>query len=75
MPGAAREEISDARDHYNRDLDDRPFPRAECFKIALELTAQQTPLAKGVDAERFIDASLLRELERGGFFAVSSGVK
>ena len=40
LPGAAREEIADALDHYNRDLDDRPFPRAEGFKIALELTAQ-----------------------------------
>ena len=47
----------------------------EGFKIALELTAQQTPLAKGVDAERFIDPSLLRELERSGFFAVSGGAK
>ena len=75
LPGAAREEIADALDHYNRDLDDRPFPRPEGFKIALELTAQQTPLAKGVDAERFIDPSLLRELERSGFFAVSGGAK
>ena len=32
--------IADALDHYNRDLDDRPFPRAEGVKIALELTAQ-----------------------------------
>jgi hypothetical protein len=54
LPGAAREEISDALDHYNRDLDDRPFPHAEGFKIAPELTAQETPLAKGVDAQRFI---------------------
>jgi hypothetical protein len=73
LSGAAREEIADALDHYNRDLDDRPFPRPEGFKIALELTAQQTPLAKGVDAERFIDVSLLRELERSGFFAGLSG--
>jgi len=68
LPGAAREEIADALDHYNRELDDRPFPRPEGFKIALELIAQQTPLAKGVDAERFIDPSPLRELERSGFF-------
>ncbi len=32
--------IADALDHYNRDLNDRPFPRAEGVKIALELTAQ-----------------------------------
>ena len=75
LPGAAREEIADALDHYNRDLDDRPFPRPEGFKIALELTAQQTPLAKGVDAERFIDPSPLRELERSGFFTVSGGAR
>jgi len=49
-------------------LDDRPLPRPEGFKIALELTAQQTPLVKGVDAERFFDPSPLRMLERSGFF-------
>jgi ABC-type nitrate/sulfonate/bicarbonate transport system substrate-binding protein len=75
LPGAARDEIADALDHYSRDLDERPYARAEGFKIALDLTAQQTPLAKGADIERFIDASLLRELERGGFFAVPSGAK
>ena len=69
LPGAAREEIADALDHYNRDLDERPLPRPEGFKIALELVAQQTALAKGVDPDRFIDTSPLRELERSGFFA------
>ena len=73
LPGAAREEIADALDHYSRDLDERPYARAEGFKIALDLTAQQTPLAKGVDVERFIDSSLLRELERSGFFNAPAG--
>jgi len=50
-------------------LDDRPYPRPEGFKIALDLTAQQLPLGKGVDAERFIDLLPLRELERSGFVA------
>jgi hypothetical protein len=35
---------------------------------ALDLYARQNPAAKGVDPERFIDQSLLRELERGGYF-------
>jgi ABC-type nitrate/sulfonate/bicarbonate transport system substrate-binding protein len=73
LPGAARDEIADALDHYSRDLDERPYARAEGFKIALDLTAQQTPLAKGVDIERFIDSSALRELERGGFFNAPTG--
>ena len=38
------------------------------IKIALELAAQQTPLAKGVDVERFMDSSLLRELEKSDFY-------
>jgi len=75
LPGAAREEVADALDHYSRDLDERPYARAEGFKIALDLTAQQTPLAKGVDVERFIDSSLLRDLERAGFYNLSTGVK
>lgn len=73
LPGAAREEISDALDHYSRDLEDRPYPRPEGFKIALELTAQQTPLAKGADIERFIDPSLLKDLDRSGFFTAPQG--
>lgn len=38
-------------------------------------TISSRALAKGVDAERFIDPSLLRELERSGFFAIPSGGK
>ena len=40
VAAVAPDYIADALDHYNRDLDDRPFPRAEGVKIALELTAQ-----------------------------------
>jgi NitT/TauT family transport system substrate-binding protein len=74
IPGASKDEIGEAVDHYNRDLDERPYPRPEGIKTALDLFAQQTPAAKGADPERFIDQSLLRELERSGFFtALTSG--
>jgi len=56
-------------------LEERPCARAEGFKIALDLTAQQTALAKGVDAEKFIDSSLLHELERSGFYNALSTAK
>ena len=42
----------------------------ELTAAALELTAQQRPLAKGVGPERFIDVSLSRDLERSNFFAL-----
>ena len=46
------------------------------IKIALELAAQQTPLAKGVDVERFMDSSLLREFEKTDFYkATTAGGK
>ena len=54
------------QNHLQRDLEDRPYPRPEGIKTALDLYAQQNPAAKGVDAERFMDQSLMRELERGG---------
>jgi len=76
IPGAAKDELSEAIDHYQRDLEDRPYPRPEGIKTALDLYAQQNPAAKGVDAERFMDQSLMRELERGGFFGtLASGGK
>lgn len=57
-------------------LEDRPYPRPEGIKTAIDLYAQQNPTAKGVDPERFMDQSLIRELERGGFFAsLASGGK
>ena len=76
IPGTAKEELAEAIDHYQRDLEDRPYPRPEGIKTAIELYAQQNPAAKGVDPERFIDASLMRDLDRGGFFAtLASGGK
>ncbi len=69
LRGVSHEELAEAMEHYIRDLDDRPYPRPEGLRIALDLVAQQEPAARGADPERFLDASLLRELERGGFFA------
>lgn len=68
LSGVPPDEQAEGIEHYRRDLDERPYPRPEGLKIALDLISQQIPAAKGVDPERFIDSSLLRELERGGFF-------
>jgi ABC-type nitrate/sulfonate/bicarbonate transport system substrate-binding protein len=69
LRGLPHDELAEAMEHYIRDLDDRPYPRPEGLKIALDLVAQQEPAARGAEPERFLDASLLLELEREGFFA------
>jgi ABC-type nitrate/sulfonate/bicarbonate transport system substrate-binding protein len=69
IPGIAKNELAEAMDHYQRDLEDRPYPRPESVRTAVEMYAQQAPSAKGVEVERFIDLSLIRELERSDFFA------
>jgi ABC-type nitrate/sulfonate/bicarbonate transport system substrate-binding protein len=71
--GVPPEERAEAMDHYRNDLEDPPYPRPAGLKIALDLISQQSPVAKGVDPESFIDASLLRELERTKFFPVPTG--
>jgi ABC-type nitrate/sulfonate/bicarbonate transport system substrate-binding protein len=74
LPGVPADELAEGIEHYSRDLEGRPYPRPEGLKIALDLVSQQTPAAKGVDPERFTDPSLLRDLERAGFFtAFTSG--
>lgn len=69
IPGIAKDELAEAMDHYQRDLEDRPYPRPESVRSAVDMYAQQAPSAKGIEVERFLDASLIRELERNGFFA------
>jgi len=68
FPGVAPDELNEAMEHFKRELDDRPYPRLEGIKTALELISQQTPGAKNADPERFVDTSLLAELDREGFF-------
>jgi len=74
IPGAAPDELSEAMEHFKRELDDRPYPRLEGIKTALELISQQTPAAKDADPARFVDRSLLEELERDGFFSALYGL-
>lgn len=76
LRGLPPEELADAMDHYIRDLDNRLYPRPEGLKLALELIAKTNPAAKGADPGRFLDGSLLQQLEREGFFArLQSGGK
>ncbi len=69
LRGISDEELAEGMEHYIRDLDDRPFPRPEGLRIALELVAQQNSAARRANPQQFLDTSLLRELEQGGFFA------
>ncbi len=73
FPGVAPDELSEAMEHFKRELDDRPYPRFEGIKMALELISQPTPATKDADPARFVDRSLLEELERDGFFTALYG--
>lgn len=69
IPGVGKDEMAEAMDHYQRDLEDKPYPRPESVRVAVDMYAQQTSSAKGAEVDRFIDPSLIRELERSGFFS------
>jgi hypothetical protein len=48
-------------------IPERPFPKAEVIALGLEEFGAK-PGVKGKKAEDLIDTSLLRELEKEGFF-------
>jgi hypothetical protein len=52
-----------------------PFPRAEALQNDIEDLSHTYPQLKGRRIEEFSDLSLLKELEREGFFAKLYGSK
>jgi hypothetical protein len=60
-----------AEDFYieaQEELDRKPFPTLEGFKIVIKYVAEQNPKAAAVRAEEIIDNSWLKRLDSEGFF-------
>ena len=50
------------------ELDRKPYPTLEGFKIVIKYVAEQNPKAAAVKAEEIIDNSWLKKLDNEGFF-------
>ncbi len=50
------------------ELDRKPYPSLDGFKIVIKYVAEQNPKAAAVKAEELVDASWLKKLESEGFF-------
>jgi len=60
-----------AEDFYTEaqeELDRKPYPTLEGFKIVIKYVAEQNPKAAAVKAEEIIDNSWLKKLDNEGFF-------
>lgn len=53
--------------YYGRYVPKIPHPSAEAMKVALDQIAERDPKARNMRGEQFIDASLMRELDKEGF--------
>src|SRR4029079_10184315 len=60
-----------AEDYYaeaQEELDRKPYPTLEGFKVVIKYVAEQNPRAKAVKAEEIVDTSWLKKLDSEGFF-------
>jgi len=60
-----------AEDFYveaQEELDRKPYPTLEGFKVVIKYVAEQNPRAKAVKAEEIVDTSWLKKLDSEGFF-------
>ena len=60
-----------AEDFYveaQEELDRKPYPTLEGFKIVIKYVAGQNPRAAAVKAEEIVDTSWLKKLDSEGFF-------
>jgi ABC-type nitrate/sulfonate/bicarbonate transport system substrate-binding protein len=63
--------VDDAEEFYlgaQEELDRKPYPTVEGTKTVLKYVAEQNPKVASVKAEDIVDPSLLRSLEKEGFF-------
>jgi ABC-type nitrate/sulfonate/bicarbonate transport system substrate-binding protein len=49
------------------ELEKKPFPNRDGLKLAVELTAKQRSISPIPNIDKFMDTSLLDELDRSGF--------
>ena len=67
-----------AEDYYTEaqeELDRKPYPTLEGFKIVIKYVAEQNPKAAAIKAEEIIDNSWLKRLDSEGFFEKVYGGK
>ena len=60
-----------AEDFYveaQEELDRKPYPTLEGFKVVIKSVAEQNPKAAAVKAEEIVDTSWLKQLDSEGFF-------
>jgi ABC-type nitrate/sulfonate/bicarbonate transport system substrate-binding protein len=70
--------VEAAEDFYleaQEELDRKPYPSLDGFKIVIKYVAEQNPKAAAIKAEEIIDSSWLKKLDSEGFFAKVYGVK
>jgi ABC-type nitrate/sulfonate/bicarbonate transport system substrate-binding protein len=67
-----------AEDFYveaQEELDRKPYPTLEGFKVVIKYVAEQNPKAAAVKAEEIVDTSWLKKLDSEGFFDKVYGAK
>ena len=67
-----------AEDFYleaQEELDRKPYPSLEGFKVVIKYVAEQNPKAAAVKVEEIIDSSWLKKLDTEGFFEKVYGGK
>jgi ABC-type nitrate/sulfonate/bicarbonate transport system substrate-binding protein len=70
--------VEAAEDFYleaQEELDRKPYPSLDGFKIVIKYVAEQNPKAAAVKAEEIVDNSWLKKLDGEGFFAKVYGGK
>jgi hypothetical protein len=63
--------VEAAEDFYleaQEELDRKPYPTLEGFKIVIKYVAEQNPKAAAIKAEEIVDSSWLKRLDDEKFF-------
>ena len=70
--------VEAAEDFYveaQEELDRKPYPTLEGFRIVIKYVAEQNPKAAAIKAEDIIDTGWLKKLDGEGFFEKVYGGK
>jgi NitT/TauT family transport system substrate-binding protein len=66
--GTSREDVEYAYDTFAKWVDRNPRPRAETIRTTLEAIKKNTPKAASADPASFIDAGIVEQLVKEGYF-------
>ena len=67
-----------AEDYYleaQEELDRKPYPSLDGFRVVIKYVAEQNPRAAAIRAEDIVDTSWLKKLDDEGFFDKVYGAK